>query len=350
MPDPFTKLYKRKIPMGSTGQRHKVLALAIALGWTGFVAPANGAQVRLDTAHVPVAEIAGALRRAFQLPTLIASASAPSQESEMIERERLRLGQLMIERGYLNAKVTTAPTSSGLVLEPVVGQAFTVGSVELKGVQQDELGPTGVADLAARVGAFVGQPATASAARVFTRQVLDRIGEQDFALARLKTMNWTPSDNGTAIASFTVEMGPPCHFGKVVFKGLPVNADDLRDLVPFRQGDRYERAKLEHFRSNLASLKGIRSFNLDLEKDEEDAVVIYVRLLAAPADPAILDSSGATGLWSGLASLAMLGAAQMASVAGVRGICLRALFLASGFSVATFCVTAWPRLVAFLSG
>ena len=350
MPEQFARRDKRNCGIDRRCRRRAGVGLALAVAWIPYASPAFGARATLDTSQITETDIAAALQRAYQLPTLIAASRSPSDENAIVERERTRLGQLLTEFGYLDAHMTSEQSGSGLILRPVLGRRFTVGSVQLKGVRQPELGPGDVAELAARARELVGQPATASAAGMFVRRVLDRVGERDFAFARLQAVKWTPTGSVTATASFDLEMGPRCHFGKVVFNGSRRGeANGLLDLVPFRDGDRYDRTKLERLRSNLSARKGVRSFNLDLERDETCKLTVRVRLREDPANAAVLNDSGFKGLGSGLAALAVLAVTQLAATIGAPRTMLRPLRLVSVVSVLTFAVTAMPRLVSFFS-
>ena len=55
-------------------------------------------------------------------------------------------------------------------------------------------------------------------------------------------MNWVRTEDGVATASVELDTGPRSRFGSVVFSGLRrLDAADLQRVVPFREGDRYER-------------------------------------------------------------------------------------------------------------
>ena len=334
---------------GRRARRGQVLRAAGAI-WLALCLPAAGAPARLDTDGISETEIASALHRAYQLPMLVAVSSTPAQEDAAVEHERTRLRRLMVELGYLDADVTVERSPAGMVLRPVLGLRYSVGAVELKGVRQSELEPEVVADLVARVREFVGKPATASATTTFARRVLDRIGERDFALARLQAVNWVRTEDGVATASVELDTGPRSRFGSVVFSGLRrLDAADLQRAVPFREGDRYERAQVERLRDNLKALESVKSFNVDLTANEDGVLTVAVRLREAPADLSVLKNPGSFGLGSGLAALGALALAQIAAAAGVSRARVRPLVWGSAVFVLTFVVAVTPRLVSFLS-
>lgn len=330
-------------------RRARLLPGAVAI-WAALALPGSAAPLTLDTAGMPVSDVVSALRRAYQLPVLIGVARTPTEEDAAVERERTRLRALMAEFGYLDAEIAVERSDAGTVLRPVLGRRYVVGSVELKGVRQSELKPNVVTDLAAIVRAFVGKPATSQGAETFGRRVLDSVGKEDFAFARLRTVRWTRMEDGMATAAIDLDMGPRSSFGGVTFSGLRrLEAKDLASLVPFRAGDRYERVQMERFRDNLRTLKTVKSFNINLDKAKDGALAIDVRMREAPADLSALRDSSPFGLSSGIAALSALALAQIVGMAGIASGRLRPLVWGSAVFVLTFAVAVAPRLVSFLS-
>lgn len=324
--------------------------MLLATVWSTVDLPAARASVALDTQGVPAADIASALRRAYQLPALLALAHTPEEEDAAVARERERLRKLMVEQGYLDAEVLLRDSAKGAVLRAVLGRRYTVSSVELKGVRQSELGTQTVIDLSAIVRQFVGQPASASAAETFGRRILDSVDETDFALARLHSVEWSPTGDGTVAAAVTLDTGPKLRFGNVSFSGLRrLKVAGLQRLVPFRHGDRYERSQMEHLRGELKAMDAIKYHNVDLSVDANGLLAVEIRVREAPPDLSILEQVAPFGFASGLAALATLALAQIAAQAGAARAIVRPLAWAGGALVITFAIAATPRLLAFVS-
>lgn len=335
MSDPFVK--------------SKALMVAVTF-WAVSSLPAAGASARLETEGLTAPGVATALHLAFQLPAVLEGVASPAEEDEAVRLEMARLRRLMVDLGYLDADINAAHEDGQVVLKPLPGKLYSVGSIELKGVRRSDFGPEIVSDLAETVRDFVGRAATAEASETLIRRIIERIGRQDFPLVRQRELTWTRGADGVAAAVLDLDTGPRLHFGEVVFRGLRrLNDADIRRAVPFRPGDRYERALFEKLRLNLSALKTVSDFSIDLKDDGDGGLGMDVRVHEAPPDLSVLANTGWPALVSGLAALAALAATQLAGQAGVSRKRLRPLVWVAGACVLTFAVTVVPRLVDFLS-
>ncbi|GMB79796.1 hypothetical protein NN6n1_05780 [Shinella zoogloeoides] len=335
MSDPFVK--------------SKALMVAVTF-WAVSSLPAAGASARLETDGLKAPGVATALHLAFQLPTLLEGGVSPAEEDEAVQLETVRLRRLMVDLGYLDADISVAHEDGQVVLKPLPGRLYSVGSIELKGVRRSDFGPDVVSDLAETVRDFVGRAATAEASESLVRRIVERIGRQDFPLVRQRELTWKRGADGVAAATLDLDTGPRLHFGEVVFRGLRrLNETDIRRAVPFRPGDRYERALFEKLRLNLSALKTVSDFSIDLKDDGNGGLGMDIRVHEAPPDLSVLADAGWPALVSGLAALVALAATQLAGQAGVSRRRLRPMVWAATACVLTFAVTVVPRLVAFLS-
>ena len=312
------------------------------------VSPAVAAPVELDTGRILQTDIAAALRQAYQAPTLVEGTSA--EMNTAVTREQARLQHLMMDLGYLDATVSVVRSGDAAVLQPTLGRRYTVAAVELKGVRQSEFDGGIVDDLAWTIGEFVGQPATSLASETLGRHILYSVSAQDFALAKLRAVEWVRSGEGTVTAVINLDAGPRMRFSAVTFNGLRrLQADDLQRLVPFRPGDRYEQALIEVLRSNLEALDTIASVNINVGKNDDGMLAIDVWLHEAPANISALQGAGRLGLLSGLAALGGLALARISTQAGIARSRLRLLVWANAACVLAFAGFAAVRLVSFLA-
>ncbi|PDT55145.1 hypothetical protein ATY30_12430 [Sinorhizobium americanum] len=319
------------------------------------VVPAKAASpVELDTRNVAQPAIASALREAYQLPLLIEgmragnTISANDLESP-VEHERTRLKRVMVELGYLDAQVALDRSSTGLVLRPSLGKLYTVAAVLLKGVKQQELDRQVIDELASIIDDYIGQPASAQAADNLGSRILYRVGEIDFALAQLSKVEWIRSGNGVVTALVHLEAGPRLRFGTVTFDGLRrLRESEIKRLIPFRPGERYERGKVEEMRERLKALSNVDAVNIGTARGNDATLDLAVRLQERPANPSLPQPQGTFGLVSGVATLTGLAIIQIATSAGISPNRLRPVMWMTTACALTFAGLAIHRLAHFL--
>lgn len=346
---------KDEVLIGDCIRRLSALILAV-LFYAAPLSSAPAAVVELDSRHVGSPAVTLALQQAFQLPVWIEGMRtggpiAPDKMDDAIARERARLQRLMVGFGYLDAEVALDRSSTRAVFQPVLGKAYTIATVELKGVEHNALDRRIIDDLASIIDDYIGQPATAQIADDLGRRILYRVGETDFALASLRHVMWTRAGDGVVTALVHLEAGPKMRFGTVTFEGLRrLRERDLSYLIPFSPGERYERHKVEDMRNSLEALANVETVQIRTAREGStgESLNLSVRLRETRATLALPEPEGMFGLASGLAALTGLACLRIAAHAGVPQTRLRpAVWLTAAFAL-TYAGLAIHRLVNFL--
>jgi hypothetical protein len=336
-------------------RRFRALFFA-ALLYAALWSSAPAAVVELDTRNVGSPAIALALKHAFQLPIWIEGMRtggpiAPDELDHAFARERARLQRLMVGFGYLDAEVALDRSSTRAVFQPVLGKAYTIATVELKGVQHNALDRRAIDDLASIIDDYIGQPATAQIADDLGRRILYRVGETDFALASLRHVKWDHAGDGVVTALVHLDAGPKMSFGTVTFDGLRRLCErDLSYLIPFSPGQRYERDKIEEMRESLEDLANVETVHVGTSAGGRSgaSLDLTVRLRETPATLTLPEPEGMFGLASGLATLAGLACLLIAAHAGITRTRLRPVAWLTAALALTFAGLAIHRLVNFL--
>lgn len=301
-----------------------VRALAVIGGLSGTCAAAAAMPIELSTEGVTEPAIAASLRAAYQLPEWMDGAMsggkeiAPAVLNEAVERERTRLQKLMADLGYLDATVQLEHAGAASVFRPSLGQLYTVSAIELKGIDQSLLGRDAVVELSSIIADYIGGPASAQAADAMGRRILYRVGQEDFAMAAFRRVQFVSSDNGKAVAVVYLDAGPRMHFGQVTFGGLRrLREPDLRRLIPFEKGWRYERPLVEELRRSLEAIARVDAVHISTgaAKSDGSVVDVSIRIRETQVDPATLRQGEGLGASSGLAALVGLALLPLSSKA-----------------------------------
>ncbi|MBV8756689.1 MAG: BamA/TamA family outer membrane protein [Deltaproteobacteria bacterium] len=117
-----------------------------------------------------------------------------------------------------------------------------------------------------------------------------------YAHAKLNAKVVVDRVNHQAIVQLTYDLGPKCHFGKIVIQG--VQDSDLRDSVrarlEFNEGDEYSAKAIEKSQTNLYALKRFSTVRILPDKSDGDTVDIHVSL--SPASAHELSLGGGFGI------------------------------------------------------
>lgn len=312
----------------------------------------------LDVSHVVDADVAMAVRSAYNLPAWIEGEGAPERIpredlAAMIEIEKARLTALMISLGYLDAEVVVDGKQSPaqLTLLPVTHQRYRVGTIEVIGLHEAELGQETIADIGSIVPSFTGQVATTDLLSRLEGSIIFRIAaKRPLAKIAHREVVGEPS---TVLADVTlsVDSGPAARFGNVTTSGLRrTRANTLQQLIPFVPGDPYDRGKLDVLRQNLEEL-GLFSrvrVSTDQALDEKGLLPVRVQVAEKPVDIAQLSRSGANGLAIAMLTLFALALRQVGLSGGSSPFVVRATSLVSLSMILAFAVFGTQRLLLFL--
>lgn len=312
----------------------------------------------LDVSHVADTDVAMAVRSAYNLPAWIEGEGAPERipaedMAAMIELEKARLAALMIGLGYLDAEVLVDSKQSPtrLTLLPVTHQRYRVGTIEVVGLQEEELGQEMIADIGSVVPSYTGQFATTDLLSRLEESVVFRIAAKR-PLARIANRQAVGEPStGLADIILSVESGPAARFGNVITSGLRrVKAKTLRQLVQFGPGDPYDRGKLDVLRQNLEEL-GLFSrvrVSADQALDEKGLLPVRVQVTEKPVDIAQLSRTGTDGLVVAMLTLFALALRQVGMAGGGSPLVVRMASLVSLLMILAFAVFAIQRLPILL--
>ena len=312
----------------------------------------------LDVGHFADADVAMAVRSAYNLPTWIEGEGAPEQVSAedmtaMIELEKARLAALMIGLGYLDAEVLVdgKQSSARLTLLPVAHQRYRVGTIEVVGLHEAELGQEMVADIGSIVPSYTGQFATTDLLSRLEESVVFRIAAKH-PLARVANRQ-AVGDPSTGLADIivSVESGPAARFGNVITSGLRrVKAKTLQQLIPFGPGDPYDRGKLEELRQNLEGLGSFSRVRVSTDQalDEKGLLPVRVQVTEKPVDIDQLSRTGTDGLVVAMLTLFALALRQVGMAGGGSPLVVRMTSVVSLLMILAFAVFAIQRLPILL--
>ena len=312
----------------------------------------------LDVGHFADADVAMAVRSAYNLPAWIEGEGAPERipaedMAAMIEIEKARLTELMTGLGYLDAEVLVDSKQSPvrLTLLPVTHQRYRVGTIEVVGLHEAELGREMIADIGSIVPSFAGQFATTDLLSRLEESVIFRIAAKH-PLARIADRQ-VVREPSTGLADITVriESGPAARFGNVITSGLRrTKTQTLQQFIPFGPRDPYDRGKLDVLRQNLEEL-GLFSrvrVSADQALDEKGLLPVRVQVTEKPVDIAQLAHSGANGLAVAVLTLFALAIRQTAMAGGAPSFVVRTVSLVSLLTILAFAVLAVQRLPILL--
>lgn len=312
----------------------------------------------LDVGHLTDPDVAMAVRSAYDLPAWIEGEGAPERipaedMAGMVELERARLTALMTALGYLDAEVLVENKQSPahLTLLPVAHQRYRVGTIEVAGLNEAELGKETIADIVSIVPSYTGQIATTDLLSRLEDSVIFRIAAKH-PLAKIIDRQ-VVGEPSTALADITVsvESGPTVRFGDVVTSGLRrIKAKTLQQLIPFAPGDPYDRGQLDLLRQNLEEL-GLFSrvrVSADQALDERGLLPVRVQVTEKPVDIAQLSRSGANGLVVAVLTLFALALRQIGIAGGASPLIVRTTSLVSLLMILAFGVFGIQRLPIFL--
>lgn len=308
----------------------------------------------LDVGHFADADVAMALGSAYNLPAWIEGEGAPERipgedMAGMIELEKARLTALMIGLGYLDAEVLVDSKQSParLTLLPVTNQRYRVGTIEVVGLHEAELGQELIADIGSIVPSYTGQFATTDLLSRLEESVIFRIAAKH-PLAKIanRQVVGEPS-TGLADITVSVESGPAARFGNVITSGLRrTKAKTLQQLISFAPGDPYDRGKLDVLHQNLEEL-GLFSrvrVSTDQALDEKGLLPVRVQVTEKPVDIAQLSRSGANGLVVAMLTLFALALRQVGMAGGGSPLVVRMASFVSLLMILAFAVFAIQRL------
>lgn len=255
------------------------------------------------------------------------SGADPAQEwLPAVEVERQRLAEVMRGRGYLDARVewagdaAVADKPGQVVLDPVPGPLYRIGSIEIEGVDGQGLEALRD-DIHLQIAGATGKLARGDVLSKLEGEVLWRIRSASFPFARITQRDLKPQPQALlATARMDVETGPRATFGTVSYSGLRrLSAEELARLQPFVQGAPYDPAVLERFSQSLASYPSVSSARLRLADQVDAAGHIDVSAEIREKPKVSFESSGALRLGTASAAIAIaVLALRQVSIAGTR--------------------------------
>ncbi|MEO8883746.1 MAG: POTRA domain-containing protein [Devosia sp.] len=280
------------------------LLSVIVLAW-----PAQAAEFRI--VETTDAEVTRALNSAV-------TGVAQLTEAPDATIEKARLQSLVRGFGYLKAEISISPspgpgTDASFDVRANLGRLFKLGSIQILGLDTSNSGALAL-DLQARLQQEVGQPARAGMLATLSSDVLWRIEQESYPLARIVGTRLSVDETAKiASASITVSPGPRANFGPVTFKGArSTAASELQALVPFRTGAPFDPAVLDQLRAALAKLPRLRTASVSIgDIVALDGTVPIDVNLDEYQDPALLADNKMVGILTLGAALLLVGALEI---------------------------------------
>lgn len=209
----------------------------------------------------------------------------PEDDERLLRRLRDAAVDTLATQGYFSAKVTADKDPDNkaryvLHVDPGPRARVAAADIRLKGGIEGQ--PARVKELVSAWELPVGQPFRDAVWSTAKTRLLARVGERDFAAARLVDSR-AEVDVEAASVKLIVEIdsGPAFTLGDLQIKGLQkFDASLVERYNPFAYGDRYDAAKLIEFQRRLQASPyfGRVSVDIDTEIEKPQAVPIRVSL------------------------------------------------------------------------
>jgi translocation and assembly module TamA len=199
-------------------------------------------------------DVLAAFRRGSALE---ADRKDPANAAQIDRRSRADadlLEQLLRSQGYYDADVEAQTRVAGgavqVILEATPGDQYRFASVELPGLNAAGAQAAHLRDIFA---IKAGDPVIAADVIAAGLALQTALGREGFASATIGDQD-IAVDHGTHLASLTLPVtpGPVAHFGSIRVSGRPpFGARHIWTIARFRQGDQFDRAKIEDLRRAL---------------------------------------------------------------------------------------------------
>jgi hypothetical protein len=249
-----------------------------------------------------------ALSSTIDLPAATLQGTTPAQVLGLIRTDRDRLAAALRGFGFYEGQVevllngepldTEADTTRKLqkafdqgqvaiLYVPTYGPAYRIRSVRV--VTEREGTEQVLCDVGCPFADQVsGKPATVSSLAQIEADWLSRQRQTGSALDAVIDRTISPdSATKTVDVTLAIEMQPQARLGPVHFQGLQrIDPDALQRYVPFRPGDQYRPALLEHLRAVLDQSSLFRTIHIDLAPPDESGLrPVTVSLVERPQPP-----------------------------------------------------------------
>jgi translocation and assembly module TamA len=209
----------------------------------------------------------------------------PEDDERLLRRLRDASVETLATEGYFSAKVTAEkdPESRAryvLRVDPGPRAHVTAADIRLHGGIESQ--PARMQEIRAAWELAVGQPFTQAAWSSAKSRLLARVGERDFAAARLvDSQAEVDVESASVKLVVDIDSGPAFTLGALNIKGLErFDANLVERFNPFSYGDRYDAAKMLEFRRKLQASPyfGRVSVAIDTDTSNPTAVPIQIEL------------------------------------------------------------------------
>ena len=249
-----------------------------------------------------VADPEDLLKTFRQQSTLEAEHKAPANAAQIGRRANADadlLTQLLRSQGYYDAAVEPRTERGAGMLRVILaaepGLQYRFASVELPGL--DAAGPD-AAKLRAAFAVNAGDPVIAQKVIAAGAALTTALGEEGFAEAKLGDQD-IEVNHQTHVAALTlpVKPGPVARFGVIRVSGRPpFSAKHVAIIARFKQGDPFQRSKIDDLRRALIATTLVANANIAVVPVQGGRVVdLDVRLEPAPQHTIAGDIGYGTG-------------------------------------------------------
>jgi translocation and assembly module TamA len=207
-----------------------------------------------------------------------------TEDDERLLR-RLRDGAIdsLATEGYFSAKVTadTDPENRAryvLRVDPGPRARVVAADIRLHGGIEDQ--PARMQELLGGWELPVGQPFRDPAWSAAKTRLLARVGERDFAAARLiDSRAEVDVESATVKLTVDIDSGPAFTLGELTIKGLQrFDASLVERYNPFAYGDRYDAAKMQEFQRRLQGSPYFGRVSVEIDTNPENPRVVPIRV------------------------------------------------------------------------
>jgi len=207
----------------------------------------------------------------------------PEDDERLLRRLRDAAVDTLATEGYFSAKVTaeTDPDNKAryiLRVDPGPQAKVAAADIQLKGGIEEQ--PARIQELLSGWELSVGQPFRDSVWSTAKTRLLARVGERDFASARLvDSRAEVDVESATVRLVVEIDSGPAFTLGELQVKGLERFDKNLVERFnPFAYGDRYDATKLLEFQRRLQASPYFGRVTVDIDTDREQPRAVPIKV------------------------------------------------------------------------
>lgn len=262
--------------------RSKIVAVLLAVCLAGPTGAAELPPARFIVPEAAAKDLEPLLERVLESARL-ADPFDPEDDERLLRRLRDAAIDALATEGYFSARIAVevdAEKRARYALRVDPGARAIVRSVDIRLRGGIEAQPARIRELVAEWELPAGQPFRDSVWSAAKTRLVARVGERDFAAARLVDSQATVDVETASVALLVeVDSGPAFTLGALQISGLRRYDPQLVERYnPFAVGDRYDAAKLLDFQRRLQAAPYFSRVAVDIDATPQSPQRVPIRV------------------------------------------------------------------------